>query len=49
LIAERTGATLAYIPLSPDPGGTGEAGDMFALYDLWIETLREATPACSTP
>lgn len=49
LIAERTGATLAYIPLSPDPSGDGEAQDMFGLYDLWIETLRAAMPRCATP
>ncbi len=49
LIAERTGATLAHVPLSPDPGGEGEAQDMFDLYDLWIETLRNATPACAMP
>lgn len=47
LIAERTGATLAYVPLSPDPTGAGEAKDMFALYDLWIDTLRAATSACA--
>ncbi len=49
LIAERTGATLAYVPMSPDPSGTGEAKDIFDLYDLWIETLRAATPACMAP
>lgn len=49
LIAERTGATLAYVPLSPDPGGAGAAKDMFELYDLWIETLTAATPACAAP
>lgn len=49
LIARRTGSTLAYVPLSPDPYGDGEANDMFELYDLWIETLRMATPACATP
>jgi len=49
LIAERTGATLAYVPMSPDPAGDGDAKDMFDLYDLWIETLRAATAACTTP
>jgi ABC-type Zn uptake system ZnuABC Zn-binding protein ZnuA len=47
LIVERTGATLAYVPLSPDPSGAGEASDLSNLYDLWIESLRAATPACT--
>lgn len=47
LIVERTGATLAYVPLSPDPSGAGEASDLSDLYDLWIESLRAATSACT--
>lgn len=47
LIAERTGAELLYVPLYPDPSADGSAADVFGLYDLWITSLRAATPACS--
>ena len=44
LVAERTGATFAYVPLYT---GEGESSrDYFTLIDTWVQTMRSAIPAC---
>lgn len=44
LVAERTGATFAYVPLYT---GEGESSrDYFTLVDTWIDTMTSAIPEC---